>query len=321
MAVERRPYPQPEPEQALIKVTAAGICGSELASFTGHSTRRAPGRVFGHELAGEVVAVGSAAPEELIGQRVTINPLHSCGHCRQCLAGRSNACPNRTLLGMQVDGGFAELVTVPYTDLRALHSLDDLAGAMVEPLANAVHVARLLPGTLGAHVAVLGAGAIGLSVIAVLRVAGVARITAIDPVSVRRDEALGSGAHTALAPDDPSLEGLLFDHVVDAAGTSASRNAAIEHCDAGGCVVLLGLHSATSELSVNAAVAKELALQCSFAYTQEDFDAALELLRADAIPYRHWITERPLQDGQAAFQTLVERPEEATKIVLRPPHR
>jgi 2-desacetyl-2-hydroxyethyl bacteriochlorophyllide A dehydrogenase len=319
MAVERRPYPQPGPEEALVRVTAAGICGSELTSFSGHSTRRAPGRVFGHELAGEVVAVGAAAPVELVGERVTVNPLHSCGHCRQCRAGRSNACPNRTLLGMQVDGGFAELVAVPYADLRTLDGLDDVAGALVEPIANAVHVARLLPATLGGHVAVLGAGAIGLSVVAVLRVAGVASITVIDPVPARRDAALASGADAALAPQDESLEHLLFDHVVDAAGTGPSRNTAIDRCEAGGCVVLLGLHSATSELAVNAAVAKELRLQCSFAYTQEDFDAALELLRAEAIPYGHWITELPLQDGQAAFETLVERPAEATKIVLRPP--
>ena len=93
MAVERRPYPQPGPEEALVRVTAAGICGSELTSFSGHSTRRAPGRVFGHELAGEVVAVGPAAPPELVGERVTVNPLHSCGHCRQCRAGRCEGRP------------------------------------------------------------------------------------------------------------------------------------------------------------------------------------------------------------------------------------
>jgi 2-desacetyl-2-hydroxyethyl bacteriochlorophyllide A dehydrogenase len=319
MAVERRPYPEPGPLEVLVRVSAAGICGSELTSFTGHSTRRAPGRVFGHELAGEVVAVGSAAPAALVGERVTVNPLHPCGHCRQCARGRSNVCPERVLLGMQVDGGFAELVAVPYSSVSTLGSLDDVAGALVEPLANAVHVAGLLGDTLGRHVAVLGAGAIGLSVVAVLRVAGAGRITVIDPVAARRDAALQSGADRALAPDDESLEGLLFDHVVDAAGTDGSRNSAIERCDAGGCVVLLGLHTATSELAVNAAVAKELRLQCSYAYTQDDFDAALELLRTDAIHYQHWITELPLQDGQEAFRTLVERPEQATKIVLRPP--
>lgn len=319
MAVERRPYPEPGPQEALVRVSAAGICGSELTSFTGHSTRRAPGRVFGHELAGEVVAVGSAAPSSLVGERVTINPLQPCGHCRHCARGRSNVCPERVLLGMQIDGGFAELVAVPHSSVSALGALDDVAGALVEPLANAVHVAGLLGDTLGRHVAVLGAGAIGLSVVAVLRVAGASRITVIDPVAARRDAALQSGADRALAPDDENLEGLLFDHLVDAAGTDGARNSAIEHCDAGGCVVLLGLHTATSELAVNAAVAKELRLQCSYAYTQDDFDAALELLRADAIHYQHWITELPLQDGQEAFRTLVERPEQATKIVLRPP--
>ncbi|HSZ03898.1 MAG TPA: alcohol dehydrogenase catalytic domain-containing protein [Solirubrobacteraceae bacterium] len=319
MAAESRPCPEPRADEVLVRVAAAGICGSELTSFTGHSTRRPPGRIFGHELAGVVEALGSAAPKELLGERVAVNPLHPCGRCEQCRSGRSNVCPERVLLGMQVDGGFAELVAVPYTGLTALGSLDELAGAMAEPIANAVHVAALLPATLGRHVAVLGAGAIGLSVVAVLRVAGAARITAVDPVRARRQAALASGAHAALAPDDGGLEGMLFDHVVDAAGTSGSRGTAIERCDAGGCVVLLGLHSAVSELAVNAAVAKELRLQCSYAYTQADFDAALELLRAGAVPYGHWITERPLDDGQAAFQTLVERPDEATKIVLRPP--
>ncbi len=319
MAVESRPYPEPAADEVLVRVSAAGICGSELTSFTGHSTRRAPGRIFGHELAGVVAAVGSAASRSLLGERVAINPLHPCGRCAQCTSGRSNVCPRRVLLGMQVDGGFAELVAVPASAVAPLGSLDDLAGAMAEPIANAVHVAALLPATLGRHVGVLGAGAIGLSVVAVLRVAGAARITVVDPVEARRDAALASGADAALAPDDQSLERVLFDHVVDAAGTTDSRNAAIERCDAGGCVVLLGLHSATSELAVNAAVAKELRLQCSYAYTQADFDAALELLRGHAVPYRHWITQRPLDDGQEAFRTLVERPDQATKIVLRPP--
>lgn len=319
MAVESRPYPEPRDDEVLVRVSAAGICGSELTSFTGHSTRRAPGRIFGHELAGVIVTCGSNADPELLGQRVAVNPLHPCGHCPQCRGGRSNVCPERVLLGMQVDGGLAELVAVPQAGVTPLGSLDDVAGAMAEPLANAVHVAALLPSTLGRRVAVLGAGAIGLSVVAVLRVAGAANITIIDPVASRRDAGLDSGADSALAPDDPSLRDALFDHVIDAAGTTSSRNSAIERCDAGGCVVLLGLHAATSELSVNAAVAKELRLQCSYAYTQADFDSALELLRADLVPYRHWITVRPLDDGQAAFETLVERPEEATKIVLRPP--
>jgi 2-desacetyl-2-hydroxyethyl bacteriochlorophyllide A dehydrogenase len=219
---------------------------------------------------------------------------------------------------MQVDGGFAEEVAVPASLIAPLGALDDVAGSLVEPVANAVHVAELLPGVLGRHVAVLGAGPIGLSVIAVLCVAGAGRITVIDPVEARRREASITGADASIGPAGSDVEGLMVDHVIDAAGVTSSRNSAIDICEPGGTIVLLGLHTAVSEMPINAAVAKELRLQCSYAYTPVDFHAALTMLQAGAIPYRSWITERPLEEGQAAFKTLVERPGEATKIILRP---
>lgn len=315
MAMARRPVPAPGPGELLVDVRAAGICGSELASYTGHSTRRPVGRIFGHELSGVVRAAGSAEDAGLAGRAVAINPLVSCGSCAQCLAGRANVCPSRTLLGMQVEGGFCEQVVVPVSAVRELRALDDVAGTLVEPIANAVHVLTLLPLVTGAHVAVLGAGPIGLSVLSVLRGAGTGRITVVDPVEERRALALAGGADAAVAPGEPLDEP---DHVVDAAGAGAARAAAIELCAPGGTIVLLGLHEATSELPVNAAIAKELALRCSFAYTQRDFDVALALLERGAIDYRGWISERPLSDGAAAFADLVERPGEVTKIVLRP---
>jgi threonine dehydrogenase-like Zn-dependent dehydrogenase len=318
MEIEQRPRPSPGAGEVLVEVGAVGICGSELTSFTGASTRRPPGRVFGHEVAGVVKGVGPGVAEELLGAAVAVNPLHACGRCRQCLAGRSNACPHRTLLGMQVDGGFAEEVAVAASLISPLGALDDVAGSLVEPIANAVHVAGLLPSVLGRHVAVLGAGAIGLSVVSVLRLAGASKITVVDPVEARRREAVLTGADVTLAPDELGGEGLVADHVVDAAGATSSRNAAIEICDSGGTIVLLGLHTAVSEMPINAAVAKELRLQCSYAYTAMDFDASLTMLQAGAIPYQSWISERPLADGHAAFETLVERPHEATKIILRP---
>lgn len=318
MAVGQRPRPETRPAEVLVAVTAAGICGSELTSFTGHSTRRPPGRVFGHEIAGEVLQVGDGVTGELAGVRVAVNPLITCGRCHQCVAGRTNACPNRILLGMQVDGGFAEEVAVPHTAVSPLGGLDDVAGTLVEPIANAVHVVELLPAATGRHVAVLGAGAIGLSVVAMLRVAGASTITVVDPVTARRDVALATGADAVLSPDDPSVAEIVADHVVDAAGVTSSRNSAIELCDAGGTVVLLGLHSATSELAVNAAIAKELTLQCSYAYTAHNFQTALSLLERDAIRYESWISERPLEEGHAAFESLVERPDEVTKVILRP---
>jgi threonine dehydrogenase-like Zn-dependent dehydrogenase len=319
MAVERRPRPIAGEGEVVVAVAAAGICGSELTSFTGASGRRPPGRVFGHEVAGTVVAVGEGVTDALLGRRVAVNPLVACGQCRMCLAGRANACPDRTLLGLHLDGGFAEEVAISAAALHPLGELDEVAGSLAEPLANAVHVARLLPAVIGQRVLVLGAGPIGLCVVAMLGVAGAASITVIDPVSNRRALALAAGAHQAFAPDEAAAAQIACDHVVDAVGATESRRAAISHCPAGGCVVLVGLHTADSALPINDAIAKELRMQCSYAYTQSDFDVAMELLRRGMIPYEPWITELALDQGQAAFQALTERLSDVTKIILRPP--
>lgn len=316
MVYEPRTRPCANYGEVVVAVSAAGICGSELSSFTGDSARRPPGRVFGHELAGTIVRVGDDVPEDLVGTRVTVNPLTSCGRCMTCVTGRANACPSRTLLGMQIDGGFAEEVAVPASSVFDLGELDEIGGSLTEPLANAVHIVRLLPPLLGKHLIVYGAGAIGLCVVAMLRAAGAGRVTVIDPVPRRREMARSSGADAALPPDDAA--DLSADHVVDAAGVTSARRDAIDRCAAGGTVVFLGLHTAESELPVNTAIAKELRLQCSYAYTPEDFAVALRTLQSGAVRYEPWITELPLADGQAAFRTLVERPDQATKIILRP---
>ena len=83
-------------------------------------------------------------------------------------------------------------------------------------------------------------------------------------------------------------------------------------------MILLGLHSATTTLPINEAISKELCLQCSYAYTQSDFETASELLANKALPYQHWVSEMPLAEGQSAFETLVNKPDTATKIILLP---
>jgi threonine dehydrogenase-like Zn-dependent dehydrogenase len=223
------------------------------------------------------------------------------------------------LLGLHRDGGFAEEVAVPAGAVRPRGGLDDVGGSLVEPVANAVHVVGLLPSVLGREILVFGAGAIGLCVISVLAVAGAGRIHAVDPVPRRREQARAAGAELAFAPDDEALAGSSPDHVIDAVGVTSSRRDAIARCAPGGCVALLGMHSADSELALNAAIGKELRLQCSYAYTERDFETALGLLQSGAIAYRPWITELDLDRGQAAFEALVDRPAEVTKIVLRPP--
>jgi 2-desacetyl-2-hydroxyethyl bacteriochlorophyllide A dehydrogenase len=314
MSIAERPDPDAAPGEVVVGVVHAGICGSELGSFTGDSTRRPPGRVFGHELAGTIVAVGAGVAVDRVGEPVAVNPLTWCGDCPACRAGRPNICAARTLLGMQRDGGFAGRVAVPAAAARPLAGLDTVGGAFAEPVANAVHVAGLIDGARRGAALVIGAGAIGLCVTAVLRAGGAGHLVVTDPVAPRRALAIAAGADEAVEP--AAITGP-FDAVVDAAGTDAARALALRVGAPGATVVLLGLHSAVSPLAINEAILRELRLQTSYAFRPAEYDDALALLRTGAIPYREWTTERPLDDGEAAFATLADRPAEATKIVLR----
>ncbi len=165
--------PQPRAGEVVVRVEAAGICGSDLHGVASRSPRREPPLIMGHELCGEVVAAGGAAGEHLIGTRVAVNPQVPCGDCFSCRSGRENVCAQRELIGGTRPGGFAELVSVPS---RCVHPLSERLGAEVavfcEPLATCVHALRLVSGSLVETAVVLGGGTLGVLSAQVLRLAG-----------------------------------------------------------------------------------------------------------------------------------------------------
>ncbi|HYF00792.1 MAG TPA: alcohol dehydrogenase catalytic domain-containing protein, partial [Planctomycetota bacterium] len=129
--------PDPKPDEVVVRVRASGVCGSDLLGYLGKSKKRVPPLVLGHEIAGEVAAVGSGARDLPIGAAVTILPLHTCGTCRPCRRGRTNLCPNRLLLGMNLPGGFADAVVASRANVFPVPSgVDALAASMAEPLAT-----------------------------------------------------------------------------------------------------------------------------------------------------------------------------------------
>ena len=139
MAVEIVDEPRRGDDEVIVQPEAAGICGSEIEGYLGRMANRTPPLVMGHEFAG-TVAAASAAGSEWSGRRVAVNPLLSCRLCARCKAGERNLCAQRRLIGVQVAGGFAERVAVPAANLVALPDrVDARTGALVEPLANAVH--------------------------------------------------------------------------------------------------------------------------------------------------------------------------------------
>jgi threonine dehydrogenase-like Zn-dependent dehydrogenase len=238
LQLEDLPRRVPEAGEMEIAIEVAGICGSDISGFLGHSARRRPPLILGHELVGRT-------PD---GRRVVANPLISCGHCAACVGGYQNLCPSWRLLGMdQTSGTFADFVVLPHQQIYDIpDSLPSRRAILTEPLGNVVHLFRLLAPAPFFRLAIVGAGTMGaLTLLTALRIA--AREVLVVDVSDERLSSIrqlgasnavntGTAEGTAHAKE---LAGLGFDVVVDASGSSAARQMAFDLCRPGGQVLLL----------------------------------------------------------------------------------
>jgi threonine dehydrogenase-like Zn-dependent dehydrogenase len=161
MEIQEIPEPALAAGEVLLKVGAAGVCGSDLHGFLGHSERRKPGLVMGHEAVATILELDASVSGWRRGQRVSFNPLLSCGRCGACLEGRQNLCPTWTLFGMdRLHGAYAERVAVPAGQLRALsEGLSEQEAVLAEPVAVVVHAFRLGLAEPPRAMAIVGGGA------------------------------------------------------------------------------------------------------------------------------------------------------------------
>jgi len=331
MVQRSEPVPHLAAGEVLISVGAVGICGSELSGFLGHNSLRVPPLIMGHEGAGQVVqvtegpfATGEAATA---GARVTFNPLVVCGTCDRCLAGRSNLCRRRRLVGAHRPGAFAQYVAVPARQCYLLpEGLSLVAGSLAEPLACSIRAVVHSGVKPQERLLILGAGPIGLLAVAAARLQGVEQIIVSDVMPQRLDMAREWGAHEMINAREQDVVAFVqerypggVDAVIDAVGATSVRAQAIRAVVPGGRVVLIGLHDEESMLPANYLIRQEITVTGSFAYTDSDFTKAVDLLvRGVVQPGVDWLEERPLSDGPAAFAELVDGKARAAKIVLRP---
>jgi threonine dehydrogenase-like Zn-dependent dehydrogenase len=316
MALRDVPAPTLAPGEAIVRVGAVGICGSELEGYVGRMANRTPPLVMGHEFAG---VVAEAADARWVGRRVAVNPLIPCGDCEPCREGRANLCVERTIVGIRRPGAFAELVAVPESSLLELP--DDVpleTAALMEPLAVVLHAFGLgLRQGVPDRVLVIGAGSIGLLAVQVAALSAPTTLVATDLNADRLLQASALGATPAgddvgeLLPDGADL-------VVDCVGAAATKRLAIRHVRPGGTVVLLGLHDDDTPLPSHELIRREITLTGTFAYAERDVRRALALLVAGKVRGDGWTTTRPLADGPAAFHELVHAPGAQTKILLQP---
>jgi threonine dehydrogenase-like Zn-dependent dehydrogenase len=306
MNMRQVPRPVIQPDEALIRVSYSGICGSELSGYEGKNSLRKPPLVMGHEFSGHIEALGSAVdlPELKVGAAVTANPLVSCRQCRYCLSGKQHLCPNRKLLGAHMPGSNAEFVSIRADALFLIPSeLSLTTAALVEPAACAIHAAALAKPAPDQQALVVGAGPIGLMVIQALADRGISQIFCID-LNVERlamAEKLGAAPGTF-----ESLESQPVDIVVDAVGASATRQGCARVVRSGGRIVWIGLHEAETILPVNDFIRREIATYGSFAYTPIDFEDALQALAQNRITLEDaWTQTEPLENGTACYEKLL----------------
>ncbi len=294
------PEPTPGPGEVVADVMAVGICGSDIHGVRDGGLMRVPPLIMGHELS---VRTGSGT--------YAVNPMVSCGACPQCQAGNDQLCVSREIIGITRAGGFAERVAVPSALLVELPpAATAVDGALVEPLAVAVHAVNLAAPDEGDRVAILGAGNIGLLAVSLARRRG-ATVTAVDPLPDRLALAQRMGATQV----GPLLEGT-YDAVVDAAGTAASRAAAIAHLRAGGHAVWLGNATAESGFDAQDLVRRQLRITGSAAYTAEEFREAAGMI--DSIEL-DWVTVVGLDDGPEVFARLMaEKGRPELRVVIQP---
>jgi 2-desacetyl-2-hydroxyethyl bacteriochlorophyllide A dehydrogenase len=313
--LEDRARPQVQHDEEEIAIEVAGVCGSDISGFLGHSALRRPPLVLGHELVGR----------RGDGRRVVANPLVSCGHCVACLSGAQNLCDSWKLLGLgTTPGTFAEYVALPSAQVYEVpDSLTVEHAILAEPLANIVHLFRMVAPPPFFRLAIVGAGTMGaLALSAGLRIG--ARDALVADVNQERLNTMRKlGAATAVnaasAEEVAAAQrnaGRGYDVVIDASGSAPARQLAFDFCRPGGQVVLLGMGAQRSEVNFVTSIRKEHRVAMSFAYTPVDFKRSLDLLIAGEIDLTRWTVRMPLERGQEALERMSHNPGIALKMML-----
>ena len=314
--VETLDDPTPGPGELVLRVTGCGICGSDLKARPAMPA----GTVMGHELSGEVVAIGSGVTGAWReGTPAAVLPVFSCGACDWCRAGDVAHCTQAALMGLGgCPGGFAELVRARADLAFALPSdLPSAWGPLVEPFAGGQHAARVAEIERGDDVLVIGAGPVGLTTAWWARDLGAATVTVSDPVATRRDAAAGFGATATVDPSTDSVGGP-YDVVIECVGKPGILDTCAAAARTKGRIVVAGVCAEPDPFLPLVALLKELTVRFSVYYRPDEFRAAVDAFatgRVDPTP----LVTRTVGFGELdlAFDSLVTSPTDL-KILVDP---
>jgi len=307
--------------ESIIKVSASGICGSDMHAYHGKDERRIPPLILGHEISG-VIDKGKE-----IGKKVVLNPLITCGSCDYCKNEREHLCAKRIILGMnkpiERQGGFAEYVSIPDKNIYELpKNLNMKEAPIAEPCAVALHAVELGEKELykkmkDCKTLVIGAGAIGLLCGLILsKIKNCKDIIIIDPNDKRLKESLKYLDADGFKPDSKNIISDHFDIVFDTVGLETTRQQAIRVIKPGGIIIHIGLTQPSGTFNFRKATLQEITFIGTYCYTNKDFQKTLSILANKKIGSLEWIEYRNLKEGSSAFKQIHDGKCEAPKIIL-----
>jgi threonine dehydrogenase-like Zn-dependent dehydrogenase len=328
IGVEERPDPRPGPGQVLLKITATGICGSDLHGYTGENKRRHPGQIMGHETVGRIAAVGPDVPAGDLqpGRVATVNPLIGCGQCAPCAAGTEQLCARRRVIGVnrEIDSAFAELMIAPARNVVVLpDSVPEEHGALVEPLSVGYHAAVTGGVRPDDAVLVIGGGPIGQAAALAARRLAAPHVVVSEPNRARRAlvEKLG---FTAVDPQVGDLRdqaqerlGRAATVVLDAVGTSRTLSDGLGASALGARIVLVGMGERDITLPAFEISTFERSILGSFAYRSSEFRETAQWVASRPEELEHLIDDRVgLDAAPQAFARLASGDLDASKILV-----
>ncbi|MBU9711636.1 zinc-dependent alcohol dehydrogenase [Evansella tamaricis] len=321
ISIQEKDIPEVKEGWVLIKTSHVGICGTDLNIYAGAHPRAKAPLIMGHEFSGTIV---KGHPTFSEGTPVTVNPLLTCGKCKPCLTGQSHVCETLHLVGIDCNGGMAEYVIAPIERIAPLPADTSLKlGALMEPVAVAVHAARQGEYIPGDHVVVYGAGTIGLCVAMTLKSYGATNIMVVEPNELRLKKAKELGFHCI----NPMIQdvhetvremtnGTGSDFVFDCAGHPSVIQQATKVVKVRGRVVVLAAYKKPAEVNLLEGMFKELSMSFTRVYTNRDFEIAGELLNS-APEFERLITHvLPVEEAQKGFD-LLTTPTDAIKVMYK----
>lgn len=321
--VDEIPVPVPRQGEAVVKVKAVGICGTDLHIFKeGRADVELP-RVMGHELSGVVTALGEGTDNLAVGDRVVLDPVMACGSCRICRAGHGNVCADVKCFGVQMDGGFQDEIVVPSANLyRYPESYSFVQAALAEPFSVAANILSRVSVKVRDFVVIMGAGTIGLSLVQGAKAAGAAVLVS-DIEESKLEKAKAMGADYTVNSRKEDLTELVKKHteigadvVIDAVGTVKLTEQSIELAAPCGRIAVISFDARPAQIPAAAITKKELSLMGS-RMNAHRFPDVIQWMRDGALDLDVMISKvYPVEEIQKAFEDTLADSSNTIKTII-----